>query len=146
MNSNVRTHAFISAPGEGERLGMAGQLKVSTAQTGGAFEVIELDGSKGPLPHIHRDREECFYIIEGTFTFLLGKEEMEAPAGSVVFVPRGTPHAFRHSQGARALVFSNPGGLLEGFFRELSEGLQAGRSEVELRAALAGKYDSSPAG
>lgn len=50
--------AFVAAPGEGERLGMAGQLRVSTAQTGGAFEVIELDSAKGPLPHTHHEREE----------------------------------------------------------------------------------------
>ncbi len=146
MNSNDGGHAFVSAPGDGERLGVGGLLKVSTAQTSGAFEVIELDESKGPLPHIHRDRDECFYVIEGRFTFVLGTQELAAPAGSVVFVPRGTRHAFRPSQGARALVFSIPGGLLEGFFRELSEGFRAGRPEAELRAALAGKYDTWPAG
>ena len=145
MNSDLGMQALVIAPGEGERLGIAGRLKLSTAQAGGAFEVIELDGAKGPLPHIHHDHEECFYVIEGLFTFLLGTEEMEAPAGSVVFVPRGTHHAFRPGQGARALVFSIPGGLLEGFFRELLEGLQAGRPEAELRAELAGKYDSWPA-
>jgi len=146
MNSNVDNHAVLSKPGDGERLGIAGWLKVSTAQTGGAFEVIELDASGGPLPHVHHNHEECFYVIEGVFTFMLGTEEMEAPAGSVVFVPRGTRHAFKPSEGARALVFSTPGGLLEGFFRELLEGLGAGRPEAELRAALAGKYDAWPAG
>src|SRR5512143_529996 len=145
MDSDVGMHAFVAAPGEGKRLGMAGWLRVSTAQTGGALEVIELDSTNGPLPHIHHDREECFYVIEGLFTFVLGKGEIDAPAGSVVFVPRGTRHAFRPRPGARALAFSIPGGLLEGFFRELLEGLEAGRPEAELRAALAGKYDSWPA-
>jgi mannose-6-phosphate isomerase-like protein (cupin superfamily) len=145
MNSNVGNHAILSGPGEGERLGIAGRLKVSTAQTGGAFEVIELDAPRGPLPHVHHNHEECFYVIEGVFTFVLGTEEMEAPAGSVVFVPRGMRHAFKPGEGARALVFSSPGGLLEGFFREMSEGLTTGRPEAELRAALAGKYDAWPA-
>ncbi len=145
MTANGRSKAFVSAPGEGERLGMAGLLKVSTAQSGGTYEVIELDGPSGPMAHIHHDREECFYIIEGTFTFKLGTQEIEAPAGSVVFVPRGTRHGFRKSPGARALVFASPGGLLEGFFREITEGMQAGRPEPEMRAALAGKYDSWPA-
>jgi mannose-6-phosphate isomerase-like protein (cupin superfamily) len=145
MSSNAGIHAFVAAPDEGERLGMAGLLKVSTTQTGGAFEVFELDAPRGPLPHVHHDREECFYIIEGLFTFVLGREEVEVPAGSVVFVPRGTRHGFKPGQGARALVFSIPGGLLEGFFRELLEGLGAGRPEAELRAELAGKYDSWPA-
>ncbi len=145
MNPDVSMRALVIGPGEGERLGIAGQLRLSTAQAGGAIEVIELDAAKGPLPHIHHDHEECFYVIEGLFTFVLGIEEMEAPAGSIVFVPRGTRHAFRPSQGARALVFSIPGGLLEGFFRELLKGLQAGRPEAKLRAELAGKYDAWPA-
>lgn len=145
MNSDVGMQALVIAPGEGQRLGIAGRLKVSTAQAGGAFEAIELDAAKGPLPHTHHDHEECFYVIEGLFTFVLETEEVEAPAGSVVFVPRGTRHAFRPGPGARALVFSIPGGLLQGFFRELLEGLQAGHPEADLRAALAGKYDTWPA-
>lgn len=145
MGSNIGIHAVVSGPEEGERLGMAGRLRVSTAQTGGALEVVELDSARGPLPHIHHDHEECFYIIEGSFTFVLGHEKRVASAGSVVFVPRGTRHAFTPGPGARALTFSIPGGLLEGFFRELLEGLQAGRPEAELRAELAGSYDAWPA-
>jgi mannose-6-phosphate isomerase-like protein (cupin superfamily) len=145
MNSNTGIHAFVATPEEGERLGMAGLLKVSTAQTGGAFEVVLLDAPRGPLPHVHHDHDECFYIIEGVYTFVLGREELEAGAGSVVFVPRGTRHVFKPSPGARLIGFSIPGGLLEGFFRELLDGLAAGRPEPELRAELAGKYDSWPA-
>ncbi len=146
MISDNVNNGFLSKPGEGEFLVKSGmRLKVGAAQTGGAFEVLELAGSGNPPPHVHRGHEECFYIIEGLFTFTLGAEEVKAPAGSLVFVPRGTPHAFKHSEGARALVFVVPANL-EGFFRELGDGLAAGRPETELRAALAGKYDSWPAG
>ncbi len=138
-------HPFLSKPGEGQILVMAGlKLKVGSAQTGGVFEVVELSGTGSPLPHIHQNHDECFYIIEGIYTFTVGAEEVEARADSVVFVPRGTPHAFKHSEGARALAFVIPANL-EDFFRELGEGFVAGRSEAELRAALAGKYDSWPA-
>ncbi len=145
MDSKVVNRAFLSAPGEGQLLAVPVRLKVSSAQTGGALEVIELIGPGAPAAHVHHDHEECFYIIEGLFTFILGQEEVKAPAGSVVFVPRGTRHAFKHSEGARALVFVIPAGL-EGFFRELGEGFAAGRSEAEIRSGLAGKYDSWPAG
>jgi mannose-6-phosphate isomerase-like protein (cupin superfamily) len=145
MSSEEFGGAFCCVPGEGQRLALIGRLKVSSAQTGGAFEVIEYEGPAVPPPHVHRDRDECFCILEGSFTFVLGTDEVEAPANSVVFVPRGTRHAFKVSEGARALLFVIPAGL-EGFFRELGEGLAAGRSSVELRAALAGKYDSEPVG
>jgi len=68
-----------------------------------------------------------------------------APAGSLVFVPRGTTrHGFTASDGASALLVVVPGGL-EGFFVELGAGLEAGRTSAEVRAALAGRYDSYPA-
>ncbi len=145
MNSDNLYHSFLCAPGEGQVLARSVCLKVSSAQTGGAFEVMELGGHGGPPPHLHRDHDECFYIIEGTFTFLMGNQQVEAPTGSVVFVSRGTRHAFMRSGKARALVFVVPSAL-EGFFRELGEGLAAGRPEADVRAALAGKYDSEPVG
>ncbi len=145
MNTKAASKAFVAAPGEGERLDFAGWLRVSESQTGGASGIVELDGAMGPLPHVHHERDECFYVIEGLFTFVLGTEEVAAPAGSIVFVPRRTRHAFKPGQGARALAFSNPGGLPGGFFRELTAAFRLGRPEPEVRAELAGKYDSWPA-
>jgi quercetin dioxygenase-like cupin family protein len=139
-------YPFLSKSGEGEILVTAGlRLKVGSAQTGGTLEVAEIAGTGSPPPHVHWEHDECFYIIEGLFKFTLGTEVLEAPADSVVFVARGTSHAFTHSKGARALVFVVPAHL-EGFFRELGEGLAAGRSEADLRTELAGKYDSWPVG
>ncbi len=142
MSQDLVVHAFCCAPGEGQLLPTKGRLKVSAAQSGGAIEVIEL-GPGSPPPHIHHEHEECFYVIEGQYTFIVGTEELEAPAGSVVFIPRGTRHAFKRGENARALVFVVPAGL-EGFFRELGEGIAMGRPEADLRSELAGKYDSEP--
>ncbi|MGE5327274.1 MAG: cupin domain-containing protein [Deltaproteobacteria bacterium] len=146
MNVQGSIKAIVSKPGEGQPLPVVGRVRVSSAQTGGAFEVIELGtppGGGGPPPHIHHDHEEYFYIIQGTFTFLIGEQKLEAPAGSVAWVPRGMRHAFQATDGARALGFIMPAGL-EGFFRELGAGLMAGRPDGELRAELARKYDSDP--
>jgi quercetin dioxygenase-like cupin family protein len=33
-------------------------------------------------------------VLEGALRVQVGKEEVEAHAGSVVFVPRGTPHSY----------------------------------------------------
>ncbi len=144
MASKMVQHPFLSQSGEGPILVTSGlRLKVGAAQTNGAFEVVELAGPGSPPPHVHQEHDECFYVIKGSFTFTLGTEQVEVPADSLIFVPRGTPHAFKHSEGARALVFVIPANL-EGFFRELGDGLAAGRAEAELRAMLAGKYDSWP--
>lgn len=135
----------VLAPGEGTPLPLVGTLKAGGAQTGGAFEVIEYAGNAAcPPPHVHREREECFYVLGGRFTFLLGTDEVDAGPGSWVLVPRGTRHGFTASADARALILVSPAGL-EGFFAELGTGLAAGLSSQELRAALKGRFDSTPA-
>ena len=147
MSATTVSQAFVSRPGEGQPLPGVGRVRVSSAQSGGEFEVVELGtppGGGGPPPHIHHEHDECFYIIEGAYTFLFGNQEVEAPAGSVVLVPRGMRHGFKAAEGARAFGFIIPAGI-EGFFRELGAGLMAGRPDAELRAELAGKYDSWPA-
>ncbi len=144
MNIYMMNRVLVSKPADGQLLLEAGmKLKVGSAQNGGEFELFELGGSGNPSPHIHHDHDECFYIIQGSFTFTIGKEDLPAPADTVVFVPRGTPHTFTHSEGARALCFVIPANL-EGYFREIQDGLNHGRPEPEVQAELAGKYDSWP--
>lgn len=127
-------------------------VRAGAEETGGTFEVFELgvpagaarEGvGKGPPPHVHREHEEAFYILEGDFTFVLGDDPAVAPKGTLVVVPRGTRHSFSGKAGSRALVFAIPGGLA-GFFEALGAGLAAGNADADLRAALAGKYDSYP--
>ncbi len=147
MSETSVSQAIVSKPGEGQPLPAVGRIRVSAADTGGEFEVIELGtppGGGGPPPHIHREHDECFFIMEGTYTFLVGKQEVQAPAGSVVFIPRGMRHGFKAADGSRALGFIIPAGI-EGFFRELGAGKIAGRPDAELRAELEVKYDSHPA-
>lgn len=123
-------------------------LRVNAEQSGGAFEVYESRRPDGPAavpppPHVHRDHDELFYVLAGRFTFVLGHETASAEPGSLVVVPRGTRHGFKPEPGSRLLIVTIPAGL-EGFFRELGESLAAGRSDAEIRAALAGRYDSHP--
>lgn len=66
---------------------------------GGGFQV----------PHWHDELDEVFYVLEGKIEFLLGTEWREATAGSTVFVPAGTVHAFRNTSDrpARQLVIGS---------------------------------------
>ncbi len=147
MSTEVIRQRLISKPGEGQSLPAVGRVRISSADTGGEFEVIELGtppGGGGPPPHIHHEHDECFYIMEGTYTFLVGNQEVQAPAGSVVLIPRGMRHGFKAADGSRALGFIIPAGI-EGFFRELGAGKIAGRPDAELRSELEARYDSHPA-
>jgi quercetin dioxygenase-like cupin family protein len=129
--------------GQGKILPRIGRLLATGAQTDGAFEVIDYVGPAAPPVHVHQMREEGFYILDGSFTFTLADDVVELGVGSFIFVPRGTRHGFTVRLGGRALLFITPAGL-EGFFEELGRGLAAGESAEEIRALLAGRYDSTP--
>ncbi|HEV8460971.1 MAG TPA: cupin domain-containing protein [Gaiellaceae bacterium] len=44
--------------------------------------------------HVHYADDEAWYVLEGALGFIRGDEQIEAPAGSAVLVPRGVPHTF----------------------------------------------------
>lgn len=45
-------------------------------------------------PHVHHKDDEAWYVLEGRLFVRVGDEDVEARAGSAVFVPRGTPHTY----------------------------------------------------
>jgi mannose-6-phosphate isomerase-like protein (cupin superfamily) len=67
-----------------------------------AFIVAEWQDPGGPpgpprliAPlHLHHNDDEAWYVLEGTLIVRVGDEEIEAPAGSSVYVRRGTPHTY----------------------------------------------------
>ena len=142
--SGSRGRPNVLPPERGRDLPFIGRLRASAADTGGSFEIIEYKGPAVPPPHIHREHDEIFYILEGKFSFVIGHANQDASAGSLVWVPRGTRHGFNVQPGSRALLVTIPAGL-EGFFEELGKGLTEGKTSDEIRAKLADRYDSIPA-
>lgn len=69
---------------------------------GSGFVIAEWKDAGGPpgpprwiAPlHLHRNDDEAWYVLEGTLCVRLGKDVVEAHAGSAVFVPRGTAHTY----------------------------------------------------
>lgn len=115
--------AFAVGPGQGTTIeGPVGgplTFKARGEQTGGRLTALEnvVAPGDGPPLHVHDAEDEAWHVIEGTLRFQLGEEIAEAPAGSFVFVPRGTPHCFANAgeQPARILVLFTPSGM-ERFF------------------------------
>jgi mannose-6-phosphate isomerase-like protein (cupin superfamily) len=131
----------------GNALGRPGWTLLASAElTGGAFELFEevRETPSGPPPHVHRDRDETFYVVAGQYVFTRGTVELEVGPGQVVFVPRGTRHHFRTIEaGSRTLILIAPAGL-EGFFREMGVRIAAGATPLEAMTALSEMYDSHP--
>jgi hypothetical protein len=47
--------------------------------------------NSGPPVHRHNREEESFFIVEGSFLFLVGEEKIEARAGRLPLGPAGYP-------------------------------------------------------
>ncbi len=147
-----RTHL---RPAEGRSVWVLGQLltcKVTAEQTGGAYSLFEglVPAHEGTPPHIHHQEDECFYVLEGEFEFLMEDATVTAEAGTLIFVPGGTLHAFTNvgEEPGRLLTSQTPGGLHERFFEEVGEEAVdrvnppavEGPPDLERIAAIAAKY------
>jgi quercetin dioxygenase-like cupin family protein len=99
-------------------------IKVRSEQSNGGLAVLEnaIPPGQGPPVHTHGNEDESWYVLEGEFRFRVGAEEWNLPAGSFVFVPRGTTYAFQNisAHPARILVIFTPAGL-ERFFERVAE-------------------------
>ncbi len=97
---------------------------VTGAESGGAYFAMEaiVPPGGGPPPHIHRNEDETFYVLEGEVEFLLGDRIVTGSAGDFVSVPRGTVHRFHNAGSARArlILTFTPAGI-EKFFEETLE-------------------------
>ena len=94
-------------------------LLASSAVTNGAFELFQevRPTLGGPPPHVHREHDEAFYVVEGRYMFTRDHDELELEPGGFIYVPRGTRHRYRTLDApARTLILIVPAGL-EGFFR-----------------------------
>ena len=73
--------------------------KIFSEDTNGAYSVIVSttppDG--GAPPHVHEIEDELFYVLEGTMSFLMDDEWVDAPAGSFVLVPGGVLAIIDHA-------------------------------------------------
>jgi quercetin dioxygenase-like cupin family protein len=121
---------------------------VDSADTSGQFALLEMEGATGhePPPHVHRNEDELFYVIEGKLKVLRGDEELTLEAGESAFLPRNVVHTFKIiSSHVRFLVYITPGGF-ENYFRDAGALLnansakQASAAEVGEMIRVAGRY------
>ena len=119
---------FVVSPGGGPRFsGPQGreadvtEMVATGDQTGGTLGLVRqtIAPKSGPPTHIHQAEDEFFYVVSGEFKVKLGDRIMSAPAQSVMFVPRGTAHAYQNvgTEPGVLLVGVTPGGF-EKMFEE----------------------------
>lgn len=107
----------------------------TSEDTNGAWSLVEVTEMPGYKTRLHRHvhTDETYYVLEGVLTARIGDKTYELPAGSYIFILRGTPHA----QGnlgkvpVRVLLTMTPAGFEQSFrFRaELFKTLKPGDPE-----------------
>ncbi|MEM9327794.1 MAG: cupin domain-containing protein [Bacteroidota bacterium] len=145
-------HAHIVLPGEGETLNLNGlsvTFKVTSELSNnqlGVYEIALPPHSIGAKLHYHRFMDETFVVSAGTATIEVATRQEKATPGSVVYVPRFTPHGFRNdtSEKVKLILIFNPSEKREGFFRGLYETLNEVPVDQEKFVQLYNKYDSFP--
>ena len=79
------------------------------AATGQSFDIHEWSGSGPDYLHVHYADDEAWHILEGTLTFKFSNKQVNAPAGTTVFVPASVPHAYFEAHGpTRYLIILTP--------------------------------------
>jgi mannose-6-phosphate isomerase-like protein (cupin superfamily) len=96
----------------------ASVVKVTGAQTGGAFTVAELttDSTWHRPAYVHHELHECFYVVAGMFEARLDDRPpvVALGPGAVLFVPRGAPRSLRTVRGTGPLLpIRTPGHALD---------------------------------
>jgi quercetin dioxygenase-like cupin family protein len=110
--SGDRVEPFARAPGAGltveNPVGGVLTFKAMSGESGSAVTAIETTAApcEGPPLHVHHDQDETIYALEGQFLIKLGDEVVDAPSGSFVFIPRGTPHTWRNVGDRQARFFA----------------------------------------
>jgi quercetin dioxygenase-like cupin family protein len=140
----------VVKPREGERLalrdrGAVADIKADATRTAGEFALVEsvaARGEPGLAAHLHRQSDEALYVLEGNVRVRLGDETLQAGAGTFIFIPRGTVHAFANAGDApaRLLVLFVPAGL-EQYLRDTAVAFNAGTPGPAEIAALRRRHD-----
>jgi quercetin dioxygenase-like cupin family protein len=133
---------LVVPPGGGERLAVRGgstlAFKAVAASTGGAFSLHERRvpaGGRRPPAHVHPDRTEAFWVLDGEAEFELDGELVPAAAGSFILVPGGVAHTFGASATAPAHLLVLHAPALDDYFRDLAalwSGSEPPRRDAEL--------------
>ncbi len=148
VNPSKERQTIIVQPGEGPTLQAFGdtvQVKLSGDETGGSLilGLATTPAGHGPPPHIHRNEDELFIIIEGSFRFLRGDAWSDPVGpGTVVYTPRGVRHTFQNAgtSPGRHWVMATPSGF-ERFFSQCAEVFAAGGApDMQRILTIAAEY------
>ncbi len=60
-----------------------------------------LEPNQTQTTHAHQGADKLYFVLEGRGSFIVGDEEQDAEAGSVVVAPAGVPHGVTNNSDTR---------------------------------------------
>jgi mannose-6-phosphate isomerase-like protein (cupin superfamily) len=147
------TTASVVGPGNG-RVVELGPIRLTVKEDGsrtrGTLAVLEFEAPgafPSPIPHIHRNHEEGFYVLEGELEFTVGTEKIAAPAGTFVLVPIGVPHTFRNARPERVrfLGTMSPDFYVR-YFEEIAPLFASGSPDPKAVGQIMARYETETVG
>ena len=117
--------AVVHRAGEGPAFWMLGglyEVLLSSDETNGASTVMQMTmpAGMGPPPHIHHGVSETVYVVDGTLTYQIDGNRIDAGPGSLLRIPTDTLEGFVPKSKVRVLITYEPGGM-DRFFAEAGE-------------------------
>ena len=117
MTHHGAKSVFLSSS-EGERFNIIGggvRMLIDGAASAGQCCVFEapIPPGDGPPLHRHEREDELFYVLDGTFKFVIDARECTGERGSFACAPRGSTHAFKNigSTVGHLLITCTPAGI-----------------------------------
>jgi mannose-6-phosphate isomerase-like protein (cupin superfamily) len=88
---------------------VAGPGSPALSAVGASLVIHEWTESGPSYLHVHRSDDEAWHVLEGSLRFRFADREVDAAAGTTVFVPAGAPHTYRvTAEPCRYLIFLTP--------------------------------------
>ncbi|HTW70611.1 MAG TPA: cupin domain-containing protein [Acetobacteraceae bacterium] len=144
--SQAAVQPVIISEDSAERIrpfGIDMKVMLGAEHTGGVLSAIlgEVKPGEGPPPHLHRDRDEYFFVLAGTYKMTVGGVESTIGPGTIAFIPRGTAHAFTNisAETGKLLEWTIPGGNGD-YFREMDQMEKSGGFNPDTFDAINRKF------
>jgi mannose-6-phosphate isomerase-like protein (cupin superfamily) len=98
--------ARVFTRGEAKRLGLPGRTSLEFVSGASGSDAVSLrlveiavqqPGEAPRGPHVHRDFEECIYVLSGEGTTFAGRDRHPLKRGDAILIPPGEPHVTRNT-------------------------------------------------
>jgi quercetin dioxygenase-like cupin family protein len=116
---------YVLGAGEGERLAHfadAGEIFIgigpATGSAGFALGTQQVQVGGGIPVHRHREKDEAFYVLDGSGIFSLNDVSYPIEKGAAIFIPKNAWHGFTTPEHELLLLWVMAPAGLDGFFRE----------------------------